>query len=117
MVDFCLREQIESARVLEALEDDPSRLSFDECERRVRNRLADQGVEFGSNEHRGTIQYRPVEPIVREVLDKVVEQHGNMGISPLELLLILIRADPALAERLAQRGLRADAISAALDRH
>jgi len=67
-------------------------------------------------EYQARIEHRPVEPLVRSVLDKVIEQHGQIGISPLALLLDLMRADPALAERLAPHGLNAAAISAELGR-
>jgi hypothetical protein len=89
--EFCARAQIDSARVLDAV-----------------------GDEFDSTEHQAPIEYRPVEPLVKGVLDKVIEQHGHIGVSPLELLLDLMRADPALAERLAPHGLNAAAISAEL---
>ncbi len=112
--EFCSRTQIDSARVMDALED-PQTLSFEECERRVRNQLAVNGLQLGSRKHQATIQYRPVEPAVRGVLDRVIEQHGQIGVSPLELLLDLIRADSVLAECLAPHGLNAEAISAALE--
>lgn len=88
--EFCSRAQIDSARVLDAV-----------------------GDEFDSTEYQAPIERRPVEPLVRGVLDKVIEQHGQIGVSPLELLLDLMRADPALAERLAPHGLHAAAIRAA----
>ena len=112
--EFCSRAQIDSARVMDALED-PQTLSFEECERRVRSELAVNGLELGSRGHQATIQSRPVEPAVREVLDRVIEQHGQIGVSPLELLLDLIRADSALAECLAPHGLNAEANRAALE--
>ena len=89
--EFCSRAQIDSARVLDAV-----------------------GNEFDSTEHQVPIVRRPLEPLVRGVLDKVIAQHGQIGVSPLELLLDLMRADPALAERLAPHGLNAAAISGEL---
>ncbi|SRR5688572_29945187 len=89
--EFCSRAQIDSARVLDAVSD-----------------------EFDSTVDQAPIEHRPVEPLVRGVLDKVIEQHGQIGVSPLELLLDLMRADPALAERLAPHGLNAAAIRAEL---
>ena len=112
--DFCSRAQIESARVLDAV-DDPQTLSFDECERRVRSELARDGVELGSQQHRARVQLRPIDPVVRGVLDLIIERHGHVGVSPLELLRDLIRADPSLAARLMPHGLDADAIHAAIE--
>ena len=89
--EFCSRAQIDSAGVLDAV-----------------------GDKFDSTEYQARIEHRPVEPLVRGVLDKVIEQHGQIGVSPLALLLDLMRADPALAERLAPHGLNAAAIRAEL---
>ena len=111
--EFCSRAQIDSARVMDAVED-PQALSFAECERRVRSELAANGLELGSREHQETVQRRPLDPAVRGVFDRMIEQHGQIGVSPLELLLDLIRADAALAERLAPHGLSAEAIRAAI---
>jgi hypothetical protein len=89
--ELCSREQIDWERVLDAV-----------------------GDEFDSMEYQAAVELRPVEPLVRGVLDNVIEQHGQIGVSPLELLLDLLCADPALAERLAPHGLTAAAISAEL---
>jgi hypothetical protein len=67
--EFCSRAQIDSARVMNALED-PQRMTFEECERRVRSQLAVHGLELGSREHQATIQSRPLEPAVRGVFDQ-----------------------------------------------
>lgn len=45
----------------------------------------------------------------------MMERYGQVGVPPLELLLNLIRADPALAECLSPHGLTAESISAALE--
>lgn len=113
VMELCQRLHIAPADVIDAVED-PHALSFEECERRVRRDLAAYGHEFASKEHQASIQLRPLDPGVKEVFHTVMEQHGHLGVSPLELLLDLIRADPALAERLALHGLSADSISAAI---
>ena len=113
--EFCSRAHIDAARVMEAVED-PQALSFDECERRVRSELAAKGLELASREHQATVQLRPLDPAVRGVFDRVIERHGHIGVSPLELLLDLMRADAALAGRLAPHGLSAEAIRAAIGR-
>jgi len=110
---FLSRAQIDAARVLEAIEELHT-LSFDECARRVECELASTGIELGSANHRARVQLRPIEPVARAVFDKVIEQHGHIGVSPLELLLDLLRADPVLASRLAPLGL-ADAIRTELE--
>ena len=111
--EFCSRAQIDGERVMDAVED-PQALSFAECERRVRSELAANGLELGSREHQDTVQRRPLDPAVRGVFDRMIERHGQIGVSPLELLLDLIRADAALAERLAPHGLNAEAIRAVI---
>jgi hypothetical protein len=111
---FCSRAQIDDALLLSAI-DDPQTSSFEECERRVMRKLAEDRIEFGSKEHQATVQRRPLEPVVRRVLDPIIERHGGIGVSPLVLLRDLIRAEPVLAERLAPHGLNLDAISAALE--
>lgn len=112
--ELCQRLQIAPAGVIAAVED-PHALSFEECERRVRRDLAGNGHEFASKEHQASIQLRPLEPVVKGVFHAVLEQYGQIGASPVELLLDLIRADPALAERLAPHGLTAESISAAIE--
>lgn len=93
--------------------DDPRTLSFAECELRVMQDLVDHSLELGSKEHQATVERRPLEPAVKPVFDALLLEDQFL-VSPLELLLALIRADPALAERLAPHGLTIDTISAAL---
>lgn len=66
--EFCSRTQIDSARAFEAVEDRQT-LSFEECVRRVRKDLTENGLEFASKEHQASVQLRPLEPGVREVFD------------------------------------------------
>jgi len=112
--DFCARAGLDSARVLEAI-DDPRALSFEECKRGVLRDLAEKGIVFASKQHQATVETRPLEPIVRPVMKAVFERFGHIGAPPLELLRDLIRADPALAERLAPHGLDAESLGDALD--
>jgi hypothetical protein len=107
--ELCSRARIDSARLLDAV-DDPQALSFEECERRVRGELTTKAIELGSEEHRSGVQLRPMEPVAREVFDGIIERQGHIGVAALELLLALIRADPVLAQRLAPHGLTAQAI-------
>lgn len=111
--EFCQRLHIAPDEVINAIED-PQALSFEECERRVRRDLAVNGHEFASQEHQASIQLRPLDPSVKGVFHAILEQQGQLGVSPLELLLDLIRTHPSLAQSLALHGLTADSISAAL---
>lgn len=111
--ELCRRLQIAPAEVIEAVED-PRVLSFEECERRVRGELAGNGHEFASPEHRASVPLRPLDAGVKGVFGAVLERPGHLGVSPLELLLDLIRADPALAQILARQGLTAASIGAAI---
>jgi hypothetical protein len=95
--------------MLEAV-DDPRALSFDECERRVRRELADKGLELGSREHQETLELRPRHPAVKPVFDALLKSHDQFAVSPVELLLALISADPALAEQLARHGMTSAAL-------
>lgn len=108
--ELCSRAQIDPARVFGAV-DDPQALSFEECEREVMQDLADKGLELGSQEHLASVERRPLEPAMKAVFDAIEQRPDRSAIAPLELLADLIRADPALAERLAAHGLTAGAIS------
>lgn len=109
--DLCSRAGIDFAGLLRAV-DELETPSFAECERRVWKDLADQGIPFLSKENEARIERRPLDPALKPVFDAVFERYNAMTISPAQLLLDMIRADPALAERLAAHGLTAGAISA-----
>lgn len=109
IADFCSRMHIDVSGLLDAV-DDPETLSFRECQRMVTADLAEKGLELGSVEHRATVQRRSVDPSIRPVLDAVLDRHGYMAASPLELLLDVVQADATLAERLACYGLTAASI-------
>ena len=111
--ELCARGQLDSAR-LYAVVDDPGIPSFEECEHRVMQDLADKGLELGSKEHQATVVRRHLEPAVKPVFDALLDRQEQFLVAPLQLLLELLRADPALAERLAPHGLTAATISAAL---
>jgi hypothetical protein len=96
---FCSRARIDSALVLEAA-DEAQSLSFEECERRF------------AKEQQPDLQLRPLDPILKPVFDTVMERHGHLAISPLALLLEVVRAHPTLAARLAPLGLTQDALTA-----
>jgi hypothetical protein len=112
--DLCSRAQIDIARVSEVVESSLT-LSSEECERIVMRDLAEKGLEFASKEHQASVQLRPLEPRMREMLDDILERHGQLAIPPLELLLLVIRADTALAESLAAHGLTAELIGTAIE--
>ena len=97
-----------------AVMDDPQTLSFDECERRVMRDLADKGLELGSKAHQDTVVRRHLEPSVKPVFDALLDRPEQFMVSPLELLVALVRTDDSLAERLAPHGLTEGTISAAL---
>lgn len=114
ITELCARAQIDSAGAMKAVED-PEKQSFEECERRVHHELAGTGVAFGSREHQAAIQFRPLDPVARRVLEPIIGEHEHVAVSPLKLLLDLIRADSVMAQRLAVHGLDATVINAALD--
>lgn len=111
--DFCARAQIDSARVMGAA-DGAGALPFHECERRVNEELAEQHIALGSSEHRAAVRLRPLDPRVRAVVDALIERDGCIDVSPLQLLLDLLRADPAIAAELALAGLRLEDLAAEL---
>ena len=110
---FCSQIRVDATVATDAL-DDPRTLSFDECEHRLMRRLAADGVALGSAEHRAQVEYRPLEPVVRPVVGRALEEHGGLAMSPLRLLMELLLADTTLAERLEPHGLRAEALREAL---
>lgn len=112
--ELCRRLHIAPAAVIDAVEN-PHALSFEECERRVMSDLAARGLEFASKEHRASVPRWPLEPSVKGVFDAVIDQHGALSISPLELLRDVIHTDAALAQRLAIHGVTAESIDAALE--
>lgn len=111
--ELCARAQLDLGRLLDAVED-PQVLSFEECERLVWRELEEKGLEFASKEHQASVQRRPLQPEVLPVFSAILDRHGHMAASPLELLRDVLRADAALAARLAPHGLDAEAIDRAL---
>lgn len=103
------RLQIAPADAISAIED-PNVLSFDECERRVQQDLAERGFDFASKEHQASVQRRPLDPAVKPVFDAILEEHGHLAVPPLELLRRIVNMDPELAARLAEQGLPAEAL-------
>jgi hypothetical protein len=101
---FCARAGIDSARVRDAV-DDPAELPFDECVRRVEAELAEKGLAFASHEHQASVERRPLDPRVKGVFDDMIERHGQLGDTPLEVLFAVMRADPVLAGLLAPYGI------------
>lgn len=107
------RLRLEPADVFAVVEEEGT-ASHEDCVRRVMSDLAGKGLELASAEHQATVERRPLEsPAVKEVFDAIMERHGAITISPVELLLDLLGTDAALAGRLASRGLTVEAIRAA----
>lgn len=112
LLDVLGRLRLEPADVFAAAEG--SGTPYEDCVRKVMSDLEEQGLAFASAEHQATVERRPLEqPAVKAVFDAILEQHGAVTISPPALLMDLLRADAALAERLASRGLTTEAIRAA----
>jgi hypothetical protein len=113
VAEFCSRAGIALTPIKAALED-PETVTFNECQRIVMTKLEEAGVELASKEHLAMMQsrLRPLEPLVREVLDPMVAEQGHLALSPLQFLLELMRADSALAERLAPHGMSVEALTA-----
>jgi hypothetical protein len=84
--------------------EDPNAISFDECQRRAAEEVARSGFAFGSREHIAAVRPLPVDPEAERPLRALLEQHPHPEIMPLDALRALLRADPALAARLARRG-------------
>lgn len=106
---FCVRAGLDQASLRDALQTAHTP-SFDECERRVQQELAEAGVGFGSERHRARVHYRPVDEATRRALDPIIQREGAIRLSPVALLLELVLTDPRIAERLASRGLTADVL-------
>jgi hypothetical protein len=107
------RLQLVPADVIAAIED-PRVPSFEECERRVRQELAGKGMELASKEHQATVELRPLEPPMKDVIGAILEEHGHLGVAPMELLRRVVKAEPVIAARLAEQGVTAEAMEEAL---
>lgn len=99
--EFCLRAAVDSARVLEAIGDAQSP-SFEECEQRAKSGPA--------------LQLLPLDPFLKPVFDAVLHREGQFAISPLALLLEILRVHAALATRLAPYGLTAEIVGTDISR-
>lgn len=96
---FCVQTNLPLERIALAA-DDPRSPSYDDCLVQAKKRLDDTGIEFGSDAHRTSLMLRPLAPAIQRVLDPLVERHGRIAVSPLQLLRDLIASDPELADRL-----------------
>ena len=112
--EFCTRAKIDSARVIDDI-DDPQALSFAECERNLLRECALKGFRWGSREHMATVVLRPLDPVVKRVIDGILFEPPHLNIEPLKLLLRIIQVDQAMAECLAGHGLTAERVNAALE--
>lgn len=106
MRSFCAANQVAFDELREVL-DESSTAPFDECAAAATRALAEAGVEFFSKEHRERVELRPLEPSARRVVDRVIERHGAIAISPLALSYELLEGEPALAVLLSPFDLRA----------
>jgi hypothetical protein len=93
------RRGTDPAAVIAAL-DAPGELSFEECARRMTADVEKKGLAFASKEHQETVEWRPLEPAVKKVFHEIIEREGALTIAPDELLLELMRVDPALATKI-----------------
>jgi hypothetical protein len=98
--EFCSRATVSATGVLESLGDAPSP-SFEECAERAKSGPA--------------LELRPLDPLLKPVFDDVLQRESQLAISPLALLLRILRVDSSLASRLAPYGLTAEAILKDLD--
>src|SRR5712691_7539928 len=78
VIDLCDHEHIDSARVLDAVED-PRTMSFEACERTIIRELESKGVAFASREHRALVETRPMDPVLRPVVGNIIERYGHIG--------------------------------------
>lgn len=114
VADYCTRAGVTSADVINANED-PHALPFEECARRIERDLSQNGLKLGSKEHIASVRFMPLEGTVQSVIQVAIEPRDSERVTPLDFLLAMMRADPALAARLARHGLEAEGISASLN--
>lgn len=112
--EFCSRHEIDSAPLMAAADETQS-LSFEICEGMAKKSLAERNVEFLSEQHQAALQLRPIDPTLGAVIGDVIARRGALAISPLALLLEVIRRHPALEARLASHGLTVHAIRADIE--
>jgi hypothetical protein len=106
---YCEAAQLPLAELVAAA-DEPGVLASEECRRTVEHAIAQAGLEVGSSEHLMTIRPLPIEAAAQRVINALSAVPGERTITPLELLLALIRADASLRARVANHGLDEDAL-------
>lgn len=74
--------------------------SFQACALRIEQDVLRCGFEFGSREHLASVQPLPIDSAVRPTLDAIMLDQTDSAVTPLELWLQLMRADPQLAAKL-----------------
>lgn len=111
---FCGYERIGTPALINAA-DEPGEQPLADCERAAKLALAAQGTTFGSPEHRRGIRPRPMAESLRREFDALLHCRRRAPVGPVELLSAVLRADAALARRLASAGLTAAAIEARVE--
>jgi hypothetical protein len=116
VAEYCARVSVAPQDAIDATED-PQALPFGECARGIIRDLAQAGLDLGSPEHIATVRPLPLEPAMQNAMQAVLEDRTSRTdvITPLELLVAMMRCDPALASLLALHGLDAAAIASSLD--
>ena len=109
---FCEEAHLSCAH-LAAAADGPGVMATAECQRIAEQQLAEKGIPIGSREHLDSVRPLPHEPTARAVVHAVWSAADERAITPLELLLALIRADESLRARLASHGLNEEALRSA----
>jgi uncharacterized heparinase superfamily protein len=110
VVKFCAHAGLNHAELLESVED-PQAMRFEACQRNFEQEFERKGIAVPSNECLAVHKPPPADAVMRQIMTRIIEQHGHVGIPPLELLLDILRADRSLADRLAAHGLDESAIS------
>jgi hypothetical protein len=100
VAEHLAKARVELTTAIRAVED-VQVFSFEECTRRILEDLSSKGLAVGSKEHLSSVERLPFENSVKTAFDDVLERNTSPEtVTSLELLLALLRTEPALAAQL-----------------
>lgn len=110
LMNLCARADVDPLKLIHDI-DERDALPFEEGVRRVHAELAESGMQLGSREHVASVQPLPLDSRLHEPVRVMLARAEASPVTPLEVLLIVVREDAGIAARFAERGLDTDRIA------